>query len=521
MSPVRPALWTCLAPLLALGLLGCPADDGGADGETSTSETSASETSTETGAPTETSTETGGPCTAEGCACDPEAEAPCDPGLYCSESDQVCTAPACANGVVEEGEECDDGNELEGDGCDQDCTFTELLAVEVGYENTCVLIEGGRVRCWGANGKGELGLGNTEPIGDNETPGTVEDVLLGLPVLDLSVGDSHACVVLDDANARCWGSGASGRLGISNVATVGDDESPMQDVLAGDGVVEIDAGGSHTCARLVDGSMRCWGAGFGGALGYGNPDTIGDDEHPVTIDVVPVGASILAQATGIGHTCVITSEGAVRCWGAGGSGQLGYGNVEDVGVANTPAEVGDAAVVPADVDADAAAIALALGQNISCALYEGGEVLCWGVGFTGALGQGSTADIGDDELPSSFGAIELGAPAIAISAGDSHVCALLDTHEARCWGANTAGQLGLGTLDNLGDDELPTAVAAIDLGGPIAHIDAGGIHTCAIVETTNELYCWGLGSSGQLGYANTANVGDDELPLSAGPVEVF
>ncbi|KIG13499.1 Molybdopterin oxidoreductase, iron-sulfur binding subunit [Enhygromyxa salina] len=463
-----------------------------------------------------------GPCSSVGCPCDP-GQSECGPGLYCHDIDKICTAPVCGDEELQPLEQCDDGNLLDGDGCDADCSFTEILHVDASYQNTCVLIEGGRVRCWGYNGQGQLGYGNTNDIGDDETPADIGDVLLPEPTAWLSLGDSHACVLMTNTAVRCWGAGFSGRLGYGNTDNIGDDELPnsILDVLVGGAVLEIHAGGSHSCARLANGSLRCWGSGFSGQLGYGNMASIGDDELPNTAGDVPIGGSIITQATGVSHTCAVLATGRVRCWGTGFSGQLGYGNTLAVGSMNTPAQVGDVSAIPLGVPADTKVKALALGLSLSCALFETGDVLCWGSGSGGALGQGNSNAIGDDELPSTLPPISLSAPAVAITAGDSHVCALFEDQTARCWGLNSVGQLGTASQANIGDDELPSSVDPIDLGGPIKQIDAGGHHTCAILAATNELYCWGVNDDGQLGYGHTANVGDDEPVLSAGPVSVF
>jgi alpha-tubulin suppressor-like RCC1 family protein len=341
-----------------------------------------------------------------------------------------------------------------------------------------------------------------------------------LPVAgeELTLGDAHACILLADTNIRCWGTGYSGALGYAATEDVGDDEFPLSiaDVMVGGAVLEVDAGGSQTCARLDNGKLRCWGSGGSGQLGYGNFDSIGDNEHPTDAGDVPVGGAVVAQATGIGHTSAQMANGNVRCWGAGYSGQLGYGNTTSIGSMNTPQQVGD---VPLG-QAGNSATALALGLSSSCALFESGEVLCWGDGYYGTLGQGSNSSIGDDEQPATQPPISLPGLVVEISSGDNHVCALFEDQTALCWGSNYQGQLGAATSENIGDDELPGAIDPLLLP-PIRQIDAGGNHTCAILEETNELFCWGTNSNGELGYGHTDTIGDDESLVSAGPVQLF
>ena len=114
-------------------------------------------------------------------------------------------------------------------------------------------------------------------------------------------------------------------------------------------VIQIDAGVFHTCALLDTGAVRCWGAGGTGRLGYGNSVTIGDDETPATAGDVDVGGTVAQIVTG-SHTCALLDTGAVRCWGSGTDGKLGYGNTTIIGDNETPASAGDVNIVdPGDV----------------------------------------------------------------------------------------------------------------------------------------------------------------------------
>jgi Regulator of chromosome condensation (RCC1) repeat/Bacterial Ig domain len=92
----------------------------------------------------------------------------------------------------------------------------------------------------------------------------------------------------------------------------------------------------------------------------------------------------------------------------------------------------------------------------TCARLTGGAVRCWGENFSGQLGLGNTNPIGDDENPTINVNLGAAAPAIAVTAGSDHACAVLTTGAARCWGFNEDGQLGLGDRASVGDNELPT-----------------------------------------------------------------
>lgn len=343
-----------LPTLLTFSLFACfdpkgTGDEVSSESESTTGESTSESTSTESTSEStsdestsETTTETGG-CTALGCDCD-GSEGSCDPGLVCLNGS--CAEPVCGNAITEGAEQCDDGNAVEGDGCDPDCTYTEVLYVDSSYQNVCVLIEGGRVRCWGKNNLGQLGYGHTDDIGDDETPAEVGDVMLPEPGVELTMGDSHSCVLLADDAVRCWGQGSCGKLGYGNTNNIGDDETPASagDVAVGGAVTRITAGGTHTCARLDDGAARCWGNGANGRLGYGNTNLIGDNEVPATAGDVAVGSTSATVDAGGAHSCSRLPTGAVRCWGLGSFGGLGYGAIANIGDNELPSTAGNVQV---------------------------------------------------------------------------------------------------------------------------------------------------------------------------------
>jgi alpha-tubulin suppressor-like RCC1 family protein len=142
---------------------------------------------------------------------------------------------------------------------------------------------------------------------------------------------------------RCWGANHNGRLGYGNHHDIGDDESPAAagDVPIGGKVTQIAAGEHATCALLESGGVRCWGKGELGELGYGNTEDIGDDETPAEAGDIVLGGKAIHVAVGYLHACAILETGAVRCWGRADPGSLGYGNVQDIGDDETPASAGD------------------------------------------------------------------------------------------------------------------------------------------------------------------------------------
>jgi hypothetical protein len=127
-------------------------------------------------------------------------------------------------------------------------------------------------------------------------------VNIGGNVTQLSEGMVHTCAVLASRTVRCWGIGEHGRLGYGSARSIGVPAS-AGDVDVGGPVIQVAAGGFHTCALLADGNVRCWGRGKEGQLGYGNADNIGEDETPAHAGNVPVltGAAAPPKAIPVPH----------------------------------------------------------------------------------------------------------------------------------------------------------------------------------------------------------------------------
>ena len=175
-------------------------------------------------------------------------------------------------------------------------------------------------------------------------------------------------------------------------------------------------------------------------------------------------------AAGLYHSCALVNDGTtpapagrpVRCWGFSGDGQVGYGNRDTIGDDETPGSAG-----PVDLGPGRTAKALAAGDYHSCAVLDNGSVRCWGYGNEGQVGLISRSDTGDNETPGSVGPVSLGPgrTATAITAGGNHSCALLDNGVVRCWGLGESGQLGNGGTNSIGDSEDPGAANPVNLGG--------------------------------------------------------
>jgi alpha-tubulin suppressor-like RCC1 family protein len=216
---------------------------------------------------------------------------------------------------------------------------------------------------------------------------------------------------------RCWGANDQGQLGD------GSRDSrlvPTTVALNGADVAQVAAGGQHTCAITGDGRIQCWGANRDGQLGEG---TTGGS-RPVPAAVGLPGQAVHVS-TGLAHSCALTADGAAWCWGRNDAGQLGDGS-----------RVTRSRPVRVAADGVTRFAQIAAGGTHSCAVDAVGAVWCWGQNARGAVGDGSTTV---RERPVR---VVLPGRADAVATGTAHSCAHLTDGRAFCWGSASAGQLG-------------------------------------------------------------------------------
>jgi alpha-tubulin suppressor-like RCC1 family protein len=388
-----------------------------------------------------------------------------------------------------------------------------VIGLALGAFHSCARFDNGDLRCWGTGGY--IGSGYRVTIGDDETPDILDPVDIGGYVTGLAASWYQTCALLDSSRIRCFGDGLIGILGYGNTNDIGDDETPASagDVNVGGQVKHVSAGPLHTCATLTNDRVRCWGRNVDFQLGYPSTETIGDDETPVSAGFVDVGGRVVQTAAGFGHTCALLVDGNVRCWGRGLFGRLGYGNEVTIGDDESPASAGDVAL-------GGYAVQIVAGSFHTCALLAPGNVRCWGSGNEGALGYGNTETVGDDETPADVGFVDVGGQVRELASGDAATCAILASGAVTCWGSGEHGELGHGNTETIGDDETPASAGSVNVGGPVISIAVGFRHVCATLQS-GRVRCWGRASTGALGYGNTIDIGDTELPASAGDVRLF
>jgi alpha-tubulin suppressor-like RCC1 family protein len=408
------------------------------------------------------------------------------------------------------------------------------VQISAGSDHACVVMTTAVVQCWGEGSIGRLGDGDTL---DRDIPTPV----IGLPssaasVSEVTAGIATSCAVTSALEVHCWGQYVGDGSGVLSVHTSAVlTQSAATQVSAGwggcalvhlgglstevrcwgtdkngqigDGLTGIDAkqprdvknlsdpqyvtnGGGDNCALVHNGGAWCWGYNGYGELGNG---TTTSSNVPVPVSGLPLN---LAQiAAGFEHTCALLKNGTVDCWGENNHGQLGNGSTSG---SNTPVPVTGLTGV----------VQIAVADSGTCALTNAGGVWCWGANLFGELGNGTTTD---SDVPVSVSGLSSGA--VSIGASDSTVCAALSTGQVDCWGDNSVGELGTGTVGSPPMSTTPVTVGGFTTSGSVGMSAGFGATSCAL-NASQQAFCWGDNTVGELGDGTSGAATDSGTPVA-------
>ncbi|MEM7130102.1 MAG: RCC1 repeat-containing protein [Chloroflexota bacterium] len=335
-----------------------------------------------------------------------------------------------------------------------------VASISAGSDHICSLTDSNAIQCWGRNDYGQLGDGTTS---NRSTPVDVVDAPDNITAVSTggSFGNGRTCLVTDASTVLCWGNEYDGLTEISGLI---------------DDIHTIEVGWNHTCVLNLSGTVNCWGSNYAGQLGDG---TNLSGTTPTTVKDLPVG--IRSISAGGEHTCALSAEGSVLCWGSNEYGQLGNGQKTNSNV-------------PVDVEGlGSGIIAVAAGSEHTCAVTEAGTVKCWGHNHDGALGDGTNVD---SAIPVDVQGLASAVTAIAVDRSwiSSFTCTLTAEGRVLCWGSNTVGQLGLPMA--IVSTNLPTE--AVPLDESVTALSSGNLHVC-VLTSSSDVMCWGYNVKGQLG----------------------
>jgi alpha-tubulin suppressor-like RCC1 family protein len=379
----------------------------------------------------------------------------CELDGHCSAIDQSCPSRrryAHAAGA--------DADRCVADSCDSN----PILTLSTGGSHSCVLRKNGDVTCWGRNDDGQLGDGTLTPRSLGVRVTGLDDAIA------LAAGERHTCAVRQDHTVVCWGADDTGQLGdgggVHQLTPI-----PVRGVT---GATAVAAGSGFSCALLAGGAPVCWGDDNDGEIGNGATATA-----PLPPTRVQGLSGVRALSAHWQHACAIAADGTLSCWGNNASGQIGDGTLAVRPQPTAVPGLSDVSIV-------------ATGLSHTCAL-TGTGLYCWGSNSLGQLGSDTGADPTTPVTQPAL--VPIVTDFVAVAAGAQHTCAVRSGGEVRCWGQNSTGQLGEGSMSSL---PAPEPVTGLGNGKLVA---AGLTFSCAETDD-GAVFCWGDDHYGQLGMGN-------------------
>ncbi len=295
--------------------------------------------------------------------------------------------------------------------------------------HNCVIVAEGRVWCWGSNRYGGLGRGvDAETFGAPLEVQSIDRPQIFRDATSISGGGNTFCTVVN-AEVYCWGQNTQFHAGF-------DDGRPtvypwlVVSEVALPGAVEVGVGMTHSCARLLDGGVSCWGSSMFGKLGGARTTA-----YATRVDLGDRRATQLA--VGNHHSCILTDKNIVTCWGRASEGQTGVPTGAPLRDIDFGAPIRKIALGGSDASAPEG--------GTTCALFVDGRVACMGSNDFGQLGLGERDA---NPHPASDAFVRDVSDAIDVSVGAWHACVVTSERRAKCWGTNGRGELGDGTRED-------------------------------------------------------------------------
>jgi hypothetical protein len=293
---------------------------------------------------------------------------------------------------------------------------------------------------------------------------------VSIGVDQIALGFSYSCGVRSfDRSVECWGTHPGAPSNEYDAYNVPHEVKGITVPMSG----HLSAGGAHMCLSYGDGrsTVTCWPQHIYGAV---SPDT--------TPREINIGEPVSYVSAGGDHTCAVAVSGALYCWGHNSHGEVGVGSTE--------AEIAAPRRVPLDNVSDVSA-----GGEMTCAI-AGGLPYCWGRNLWGALGDGTEVNRSTPVRVLMPGSVYM----IVAGRLGGNACARDPGGRMYCWGGNSSGQLGNGTV-NYGANPYPQYVSGMDA---VSDIEVGSGYTCG--RLYGKLYCWGDNLYGQTGHGTSEDV---------------
>ena len=340
----------------------------------------------------------------------------------------------------------------------------KIVAISLGDDHSSAISSTGRIFTWGSNSYNKLGDGSSS-IG-KATPTEITSrfsLAAGDKIVAISLGEYHSSAISSTGRVFTWGLNTSGQLGdaTTTTRTVPTEITSRISLAAGDKIVAISLGDDHSSAISSTGRVFTWGSNSSGQLGDATTGSSNNKSIPTEITSrfnLTAGDKIVAISLGGSHSSAISSTGRVFTWGSNTSGQLGDATTTQ---RNIPTEI----TSRLNLAAGDKIVAIFLGVRHSSAISSTGRIFTWGNNTAGQLGDATTGSSNNKSIPTEITSrfnLAAGDKIVAISLGYDHSSVISSTGRVFTWGYNSSGQLGDGTTGLSNNKSIPTEIKIID-----------------------------------------------------------
>jgi alpha-tubulin suppressor-like RCC1 family protein len=346
---------------------------------------------------------------------------------------------------------------------DAGTTYSQVVR---GIYNTCAITTGGILKCWGYNAFGTVGDGTTT---DATSPTVIDS---GTTYAALTNSLTHTtCAITTSGVLKCWGQGTNGQIGN------GASSNRLGPTIVNSGVSFSTVSNSQNaaCAITTTGILKCWGLDRNFNIGLAVNTSYSSPQ------IIHSGESFSQVIVSDSRMCALNSLNVMKCSGQRLMGQMGDGLISQFHSFTS---------VPA---LDAYSTLSLSGQYMTAGISSAGTLWSWGYGKSATDLPG---DASAQEMIINPVQVAVGSTFTKVSKGNRHTCAIRADQKLYCWGYNTYGNIGDGTLVN---KQIPVAV---DAANNYIQIAAGNFFTCGILST-GVLKCWGDNSNNSLGDNST------------------
>lgn len=408
-----------------------------------------------------------------------------------------------------------------------------VLQLTLGFDHVCILASDFLPYCWGYNWGNTSGTDSSVPVavytagalngltieflGTNDYDSCVVasnhqvycwdhtkianqpilqetgNFLVNKTIKQTSYSSSNLCFLLSDDQVYCRGANGSGELGVELINNYPTPTKITHGFLADKTIKEF--GNSSSCAITSDGLGFCLGSG------YLNNDTTKTYSTAVATNLTGALSGLTLKK--LSNNCAIASDDLAYCWGANTYGEIGNGTTSAYGVVHLPTAVSTAGILSGKTFKE---IGRSLRSN--CVIASDNLAYCWGYnGDYGELGNNSTVDSNIPVAVAMTGALSGKTVKHLISpvgGGSDHMCMIASDDMLYCWGRNFYGQFGNNTQYSSSIKPTPIDTTGVLSGKTIKGASTSAYSTC-VIASDDKVYCWGQGTSGQLGNNSATN----------------